>query len=119
MFPIVPKEPSQYNIISLDATLRDEGDMTLGDIIPGSSNVAGQVIRGINADIIREILQALPEKERYVLENRYGEKKRTLKEIDEEFNVSREAIRQREKVAKKKFREAMEKKKLTMEDIIG
>ena len=42
-----------------------------------------------------------------------------MKEIDEEFNVSREAIRQREKVAKKKFREAMEKKKLTMEDLIG
>ncbi len=105
--------------LSLDASLKEEGGLTLAETIPGNTNVSDQVIKGINADMIREILQSLPEKERYILEHRYGDEFNTLQELGDEFKISKEAVRQKQKSAIEKFKKIMRRKRLTVDDLLS
>jgi RNA polymerase primary sigma factor len=64
---------------------------------------------------LEEVLASLPERERKILELRYGfsdGQARTLEEVGENFGITRERIRQIEAVALRKLRHPYRGKKL-------
>lgn len=74
---------------------------TLGDLIedPSAGEDAGQIAEMINADLVAEFLSKLPEREQIVLKMRYGledGERKTLREIGDALDVTRERIRQLE-----------------------
>ena len=74
---------------------------TLGDLVedPYAGENAGQIAEMINADLVAEILSKLPEREQIVLKMRYGledGERKTLREIGDALDVTRERIRQLE-----------------------
>ena len=74
---------------------------TLGDLVedPYTGENAGQIAEMINADLVAEILSKLPEREQIVLKMRYGledGERKTLREIGDALDVTRERIRQLE-----------------------
>ena len=74
---------------------------TMGDLVedPSAGEDAGQIAEMINADLVAEILSKLPEREQIVLKMRYGledGERKTLREIGDALDVTRERIRQLE-----------------------
>jgi RNA polymerase primary sigma factor len=85
--------------VSLETPVGDEEDSKLGDFIQDAD--ADQPLEVVFKEIRREelfrVLDALPERDRKVLELRYGlkgERPRTLEEVGDRFGVTRERIRQ-------------------------
>ncbi len=85
--------------VSLETPVGDEEDSKLGDFIQDVD--ADQPLEVVFKEIRREelfrVLDALPERDRKVLELRYGlkgERPRTLEEVGDRFGVTRERIRQ-------------------------
>jgi RNA polymerase primary sigma factor len=84
---------------SLETPIGDERDAELGDFIedkrtPDPADVVSSVIAKESLD---KVLEAMDERERKVVELRFGlkgEYPRTLAEVSSRFNVSRERIRQ-------------------------
>ncbi len=96
-------------ITSLDRTVGEDGDTTLGDLVPDDD--ADDPHEVATAAAARQQLAAalahLHDRERGVLELRYGlggGEPRTLEEIGEHFGVTRERIRQIEKKTLAKLR---------------
>lgn len=70
----------------------DGGSTTLGDVLPsGYPSPEEILIKNESLDILREELDHLPERERYVITGRWFENK-TLIEIAREMNVSKQTI---------------------------
>jgi RNA polymerase primary sigma factor len=90
--------------LSLERTVGDDNDAFLGDAVE-DTNATSPVAAADNAllrDRLLELLQRLPERERMVLELRYGlvdGHPRTLKEVSRQFGLTRERIRQLENSA--------------------
>jgi RNA polymerase primary sigma factor len=90
--------------LSLERTVGDDSDAYLGDAVE-DTNATSPVTAADNAllrDRLLELLQRLPERERMVLELRYGlvdGHPRTLKEVSRRFGLTRERIRQLENSA--------------------
>lgn len=88
--------------MSMDMQLgHGRSSATLGDLIedPSSGEDAGQIAEMINADLVAEFLSKLPEREQTVLKMRYGledGERKTLREIGDALDVTRERIRQLE-----------------------
>ena len=88
---------------------KDEGDTTLEDIIedidadtPESIYMEKELARLLN-----EMMNTIPENEKYILECRYGlngKEPQTLQEIGNTMNVSRERIRQIQKKAEERLK---------------
>jgi RNA polymerase primary sigma factor len=85
--------------VSLETPVGDEEDSKLGDFIEDLD--ADQPLELVFKEIRREelfrVLESLPERDRKVLELRYGlkgERPRTLEEVGDRFGVTRERIRQ-------------------------
>jgi RNA polymerase primary sigma factor len=98
---------------SLDTPVGDEGDAELGDFIQNQSTPdPAEVVSGTIAnEDIAKVLQSLDERERKVVELRFGfkgEHPRTLAEVSSRFNVSRERIRQIEAKALEQIKAALE-----------
>jgi RNA polymerase primary sigma factor len=99
--------------VSLSAAVGDEGGLELGDtleqeIIP---SVEVEMIRTSFEKSIQSMVEDLDEKEREVIRMRFGldgEEPRTLQEIGEAMDLSRERIRQIESRAKEKLRRSRE-----------
>jgi RNA polymerase primary sigma factor len=95
--------------VSLDSPLSDEDDtVRFVDMLesdPGGSMEADYVRLCFHKDIAR-LLSELPPRERDVLRMRYGfdDSPMTLEEIGKRMDLTRERIRQIEKVAKEKLR---------------
>ena len=97
---------------SLETPVGEEGDAELGDFvenqsIPDPADVVSDIIAREN---LAEVLKAMDERERKVVELRFGfkgEHPRTLAEVSARFNVSRERIRQIEARALEKIRKAL------------
>ena len=95
--------------ISLDRPIGEDGDATMGDLIP-DDEASDPAVTAVDADLrarIAEALADLDERERSVLELRYGfidGRPRTLDEIGAGFGLSRERIRQVEAEALAKLR---------------
>ncbi len=95
--------------VSIDGPVGDEDSSQLGDFIPDDD--APEPMDAAARDMLREQVQhalaALSERERQVLELRFGlidGKDHTLEEVSRYFNVTRERIRQIEAKALRKLR---------------
>jgi RNA polymerase sigma factor (sigma-70 family) len=95
--------------VSLHAPIGEEGDSELSDIVsdPNATSPFDEVAKALLPEEIDRLLQPLDEREREVLRLRYGLDRgdaRTLDEVGEIVNLTRERIRQIEKGALSKLR---------------
>ncbi len=95
--------------ISLQTPIGDEGDTHFGDFIEDKKAVspANATLQSMLKDEIISVLNTLDERERKILELRFGINDgttRTLEEVGSEFNVTRERVRQIESKALRKLR---------------
>ncbi len=95
--------------VSLEQPVGDDGDSVLGDFIEDERAMAP--IDTAAQQIMREqidcVLARLPERERKIIQLRYGlndGRYRTLEEVGKEFGITRERIRQIESKVLKKLR---------------
>ena len=108
----IAKEP-----ISLETPIGEEEDSHLGDFIE-DKNTASPVDSSINinlADQVKKILVTLTPREERVLRMRFGVGERsdhTLEEVGQDFEVTRERIRQIEAKALRKLRHPSRSKRL-------
>jgi RNA polymerase primary sigma factor len=94
---------------SLETPVGDEGDAELGDFIENQStpDPVDVLSRIIAKESLDQVLKAMDERERKVIELRFGfkgEHPRTLAQVSRRFNVSRERIRQIEAKALEQIR---------------
>jgi RNA polymerase primary sigma factor len=95
--------------ISLQTPIGDEGDTNFGDFIEDKKAVspANATLHSMLKEEIGSVLKTLDERERKILELRFGihdGTSRTLEEVGSEFNVTRERVRQIESKALRKLR---------------
>lgn len=95
--------------ISLEKPVGDEDNSTLADFIEDQEAIApmDEAVKEILREQIRNSLASLSERERQVLELRFGlvdGHDHTLEEVSQYFNVTRERIRQIESKALRKLR---------------
>ena len=103
--------------ISLEKPIGEEEDSELGDFVEDQTaespfELASENLRKEN---VYRALQALPMREREVIEMRYGltgERPQTLEEVGRAFNVTRERIRQIENHTLKKLEQLPEAQRL-------
>ena len=103
--------------ISLQSKVGDSDDAKYGDFIPDQSaeNPSEQTAYAMLRERLQEILTTLTDRERQVLDYRFGLTdgfSRTLEEVGKQFNVTRERIRQIEAKALRKLRHPSRLKKL-------
>lgn len=103
--------------ISLQAPVGDSDDTSFGDFIEDKSadNPMEEAGFSMLKDKIKDVLDSLTEREREVLEQRFGLKdgySRTLEEVGRQFQVTRERIRQIEAKALRKMRHPTRLRKL-------
>jgi RNA polymerase sigma factor (sigma-70 family) len=96
-------------VTSLDRTVGEEGETTLGDLVPDDDAIDPSELAtaGVARAELIAALAHLHDRERGVLELRYGltgGEPRTLEEIGEHYGVTRERIRQIEKKTLAKLR---------------
>ncbi len=108
----IAKEP-----ISLETPVGEEDDSHLGDFIEDKRVVIpSEAIASLNlAEQTRRVLQTLTAREEKVLRMRFGigeESDHTLEEVGQDFNVTRERIRQIEAKALRKLRHPSRSEKL-------
>lgn len=95
--------------ISLQTPIGDEGDTHFGDFIEDKKAIspANATLQSMLKDEIRGVLETLEDREKKILELRFGISDgttRTLEEVGSEFNVTRERVRQIESKALRKLR---------------
>ena len=101
----ITKEP-----VSLDTPIGEEGDAHLEDFIEDHESISPQDA-AVSSSLVRktrEALSTLNQREERVLRMRYGigvTREHTLEEVGDDFEVSRERIRQIEAKAIKKLRQ--------------
>ena len=103
--------------ISLQSKVGDNDDAKYGDFIPDTTaeNPSEQTAYAMLRERLGEILLTLTDRERQVLDYRFGLTdgfSRTLEEVGKQFNVTRERIRQIEAKALRKLRHPSRLKKL-------
>ncbi len=108
----------KQDISSLDASVRDdEEDSVLGDFIEDEDTVSPEesATTQLLKEHVKDMLGALTEREQKILKLRFGledGKSHTLEEVGQEFNVTRERIRQIEAKALAKLRKHRDARKL-------
>ena len=95
--------------LSLSEPLREDGDAELGDVVEdrGAASPFEVAATSLLPDEIARLLAPLDEREREILKLRFGLDRgepRTLEEVSEHFNLTRERIRQIEARAMSKLR---------------
>ena len=103
--------------VSLETPIGEEEDSHLGDFIPDDDAPAPQdaASHTLLKEQLAEVLGTLTPREERVLKLRFGledGRSRTLEEVGEVFNVTRERIRQIEAKALRKLRHSSRSKKL-------
>lgn len=103
--------------ISLQTPIGDEGDTHFGDFIEDKKAVspANATVHSMLKDEIIEVLRTLDDRERQILELRFGIKDgstRTLEEVGSVFRVTRERVRQIESKALRKLRHPTRSRRL-------
>lgn len=107
---VLDMQKHKSDTISLETPVGEEGDSTLGDLVEDHSmeSPADAATRILLADQLRDVLGTLGDRERRVIEMRFGLggiEPRTLEEVGREFGVTRERARQMEAIALRKLRE--------------
>jgi RNA polymerase primary sigma factor len=98
------QEPMSLEMPAGENSSASLGDFIEDEFVPGPASVADSMLL---RDHLRDALEGLSPREREVLELRYGlvdGRDRTLSEVGERFNVSRERIRQIQSTALRKMR---------------
>ena len=108
--------------MSLETPVGTEDNSSLADFIEDESvpGPADQASRQLLKEQMQDVLDGLGERERKVLELRFGLRDgqaRTLEEVGQEFGVTRERIRQIEAKALRKLRHPLRSRKL--KDYLG
>jgi RNA polymerase primary sigma factor len=103
--------------ISLDIPIGEDADSCLGDLVEDRDSLAPTeaTSRQLLKEQIDKVLDELTEREKKVLQLRFGLKDgraRTLEEVGKEFSVTRERIRQIEGKALRKLRHPSRSRKL-------
>jgi RNA polymerase primary sigma factor len=103
--------------LSLDLPVGEDGDTSLGDLVEDESSPAPEEIASgsVLRDQIREMLKELPDRERKIIELRFGlvdGREWTLEEVGRTMNLTRERIRQLEKGALRKLRKPSRARRL-------
>ena len=103
--------------VSLETPIGEEDDSHLGDFIEDKEALSPDeyATRQLLKDEIESVLQLLTDRERKVLQLRFGlidGRTRTLEEVGKEFNVTRERIRQIEAKALRKLKHPSKSKRL-------
>ena len=85
--------------ISLETPVGDEDSSQLGDFLEdaGTATPTEAVSESLLKSHLREALDELPERERQIIELRFGmkdDRPRTLEEVGREFDITRERVRQ-------------------------
>ena len=109
----ITKEP-----VSLDAPIGEDEDSSIGDLIENrnASNPADQTVNNELSDQVRAALSTLTPREEKILRMRFGvgeKSDHTLEEVGQDFNVTRERIRQIEAKALRKLRHPSRAKSLS------
>jgi RNA polymerase primary sigma factor len=94
--------------VSLEKPIGEEDESSLGDFVSDENSASPFDTASVNlrCEDIQRALDSLPERERRVIELRYGltgEPPRTLEEVGRAFGVTRERIRQIENNTLKKL----------------
>lgn len=93
----------------------EDEDCTVGDLLPGSADVEGDVLDRVEQEELRAVLwgtvDTLPEKQAETIRMRY-QQSRTLKQIGEELGCSVEMARTHERKALRELRKPSRAKKL-------
>ncbi|HRU97287.1 MAG TPA: RNA polymerase sigma factor RpoD [Ruminococcus sp.] len=103
--------------LSLETPIGEEEDSHLGDFLPDDNAPAPEesASNTLLKEQLNEVLDTLTEREAMVLKLRFGledNKARTLEEVGERFDVTRERIRQIEAKALRKLRRPSRSKRL-------
>jgi RNA polymerase primary sigma factor len=103
--------------VSLEKPIGEEDDSELGDFVEDETALSpfDTASENMRRENVRTVLDALPPREREVLEMRYGLKghqARTLEEVGRAFGVTRERIRQIENNTLKKLENLPEAQRL-------
>lgn len=103
--------------VSLETPIGEEDDSHLGDFIPDedSPSPEEEVFTDMLREQLDEVLHTLTEREEQVLKLRFGltdGRPRTLEEVGQAFNITRERIRQIEAKALRKLRHPSRSKML-------
>jgi RNA polymerase primary sigma factor len=98
--------------MSLDKTVGDDGDATLGDLIAnGDASPEDILMAEVDRELLEELLDILDERGRYVVESRFGlldGEKHSFREIGEHLGVTSEAARRLTKRALETLRGSAE-----------
>jgi RNA polymerase primary sigma factor len=97
------------SVVSYDIPVGAGDEGTLSDLLPGEAEADAEELLVENAlqDHVRDLLDILPERERYVVEQRYGlegDGSATLEEIGADIGVTRERVRQIQTSALRRLR---------------
>ena len=103
--------PFTHRVASLDRAIPGT-ELRLGDILPDRSNEAGESVldrldQATYRERVSEVLATLSKRDREILTKRFGldgHGERTLKEVAEELNVTRERVRQLQSKAMERLR---------------
>lgn len=115
------KKISEYYTISkepcsLDVTIDEDEDTAIIDLIADENATKFMDIDNLSVrDTIYSVLNTLSERERKIIELRFGftdGRQHTLEEVGKEFNLTKERIRQLEASALKKLRNPVRSEKL-------
>lgn len=100
---------------SLDAPVGDDEGKRFDEIVQDerADSPYAQLEDKTTTDMLRELLESLPDRERAILRHRFGlegEGEKTLEEVGAQFGVTRERIRQIQNIALGKLRKMIEKR---------
>ena len=103
--------------VSLEKPIGEEDDSELGDFVEDETAESPfeLALENLRKENVRKALAALPQREREVIEMRFGltgGQPRTLEEVGRAFNVTRERIRQIESHTLKKLESLPEAQRL-------
>jgi RNA polymerase primary sigma factor len=100
---------------SLDAPIGEDESNRFGEIVQDErvSTPYAQLVEKTNTDMVKELVETLPDREATILRYRFGldgDEEKTLEEVGEKFGVTRERIRQIQNIALKKLRRMIQKR---------
>ena len=107
-------------ILPLDSKMSDDGEAKIHDVIPDENLTPYESLgRSDDYKVLATLVGKLPERERYVIENRFGIscEKSTLEDLGTKLKVTRERVRQIESAALKKLK-TMAKDKIENEAVL-
>lgn len=98
--------------VSLDAPLGEDDSSQVADVVadPNAALPFARLVQETDTELVREVLTTLTPREGAILSLRFGLEdgtQRSLEEVGEHFDLTRERIRQIQELALKKLRERM------------